>query len=224
MITKGFMKVFPVIGFGFVVAVIDLIISLIISPGRPSIFMATIDFSVLVLLGLISLKLIKHAKTPFLLNDSNTNGQSRKSRLLIILMSIMIILINTVVWYFSYEQYLHIPWINSLTPVNAILISLKAGIQEEILFRLFLFSLLIFLLRKVFRSEKIVLLTSTIISALLFAVLLHSGSLISLIAGMVLAYIYFKEGLLPAMAIHFLGDCIPFLMVSLQNRGMVRHC
>ena len=47
MITKGFMKVFPVIGFGFVVAVIDLIISLIISPGRPSFFMATIDFSVL---------------------------------------------------------------------------------------------------------------------------------------------------------------------------------
>jgi hypothetical protein len=208
--------IFWIILLALSTAGIDLIISPYIYPSRSPWLIAGNDSLIMLLIGFLGVILIRYAKTPFLFYSDDDPKESKKNWLIILGLSVPLITLNTVIWYISKEQNIQsIGWVKSLTPINSILISIRAGITEEVIFRFFLFSLFIFVFTRIFHSKIIIFLICSIISALAFAFLLHSGSIVSLVAGIILSYIYYKKGLLPAMIVHFLGDCIPFLMTSI---------
>ena len=209
-------NIFWIILFAVSTAGIDFIIAPYIYPGRSPWLIAGNDSLIMLLIGFLGVIIIRYAKTPFLFYSDDDPKESKKSWLIILGLSVLLITLNTVIWYISKEQNIQsIGWVKSLTPINSILISIRAGITEEVIFRFFLFSLFILVFTKIFHSKILIFLICSILSALAFAFLLHSGSIVSLVAGVILSYIYYKKGLLPAMIVHFLGDCIPFLMISI---------
>lgn len=205
-----------IILFAVSTAGIDFIIASSLYPDRSSWLIAAIDSLIMLLIGFSGVILIRYAKTPFLFYNDDDPKESKKSWLLTLVLSVLLITLNTVIWHISKEQNIQsIGWVKSLTPINSILISIRAGITEEVIFRFFLFSLFILVFAKIIHSKVLIFLICSIISALAYAFLLHSGSIVSLVAGIILSYIYYKKGLLPAIIVHFLGDCIPFLMMSI---------
>lgn len=115
----------------------------------------------------------------------------------------------------------NVGWFTISKPFEAILLALRAGITEEIIFRLFLFSLLIWLLQKITahfnlenKKEKITIF-SAIIASIIFAAL-HSFNILAFVLGLMLTFIYFKKGLIPVMIVHFFADVIPFLLVVIN--------
>ncbi|MGE5630140.1 MAG: type II CAAX prenyl endopeptidase Rce1 family protein [Caulobacteraceae bacterium] len=210
-------KSFWIFIFALLTAGADLLGATNISPNNEPVYSALFDFFMLILCGLLGICMISQAGTPFLSKYEVENSSKTliKSWLIEVLISCLLIAINTYAWYISYQQAArYLPWVSNLTPLNAVLFSAKAALLEEIIFRLFIFSLLLFVLKNFFNSDKIKVILSLVISALLFSYLLHSGSFVSSIAGVILGYIYYSKGLVPAMAVHFIADCIPFVMVS----------
>ena len=106
--------------------------------------------------------------------------------------------------------------------VFAFYLCLGAGIWEEILFRLFIYSLLYRLLSKTLTNNKTTLFFSLIISSLIFSSFHYIGSnpdifsyytyMIRFIGGFILCYIYILRGLGIASMTHFSYD---FLLVTL---------
>ncbi|MFA5815332.1 MAG: CPBP family glutamic-type intramembrane protease [Bacteroidales bacterium] len=208
-------NIFWIILFAVSTAGIDFIVAPSLYPGRLPWLIAGFDSLIMLLIGFSGVILIRYTKTPFLFYNDDDPKESKKSWLLLLLLSMLLIALNAVIWYNSKEQIQSIGWVKSLTPINSILISIRAGITEEVIFRFFLFSLLLLVFAKIIHSKILIFLICSIISALAFAFLLHSGSIVSLVAGIILSYIYYKKGLLPAIIVHFLGDFIPFLMISI---------
>ena len=129
---------------------------------------------------------------------------------------------------------------SALIPVwKRLLVCLYGGLTEEILMRLFLFSLLAWLLSKVWRSEtgapsRKVFWAANIILAVLFG-LGHLGSVIPLmpvtfnivvgalllngIASFAFTLIYWRRGLEAAMLAHFIAD----VMIYVIGPSFIRH-
>lgn len=98
-----------------------------------------------------------------------------------------------------------ISWISSVSNIKEVLlISLKAGIQEEILFRLFIFSLVTFLASKKIHSQKYAIIIGAIISSFLFGLIHLPYIVYPTLAGLVLSFVYYKNGLVPVIIIHSL--------------------
>ncbi len=106
--------------------------------------------------------------------------------------------------------------------VFAFYLCLGAGIWEEILFRLCIYSILYRFISKVSYNDKITLFVSLIISSLIFSLFHYIGSnpdifsyytfIIRFIGGFILCYIYIFRGLGIACMTHFSYD---FLLVIL---------
>ncbi len=103
-------------------------------------------------------------------------------------------------------------WAASLTPERAILLALRAALGEEVLFRFFLFGLVVWMGRKIRAERGVSLIVAAVLSALAFT-LIHSGFYIPFLEGLLLAVIYFESGLTPAMVVHFCADAIAFLIL-----------
>lgn len=117
-------------------------------------------------------------------------------------------------------------------PLAGLAVSLYGGIAEEIMLRLFLVNLLLFLLVRIFRkeasSQAVVL--AIIISAFFFG-LLHVLSSIAVVemdtlftirtislnmsAGIIFGLVYWKWGLLPAMICHGSADIVLHVIAAL---------
>lgn len=137
----------------------------------------------------------------------------RNQRLSILfILGLAIILPNTLVYYYNENATAIAPWLNFSNFKEPILISLRAGLQEEVIYRLFIFSLIVSGVNKVVNSKRISLIIGIIVSAFIFGIL-HSGFYWAFISGLILAYICYSYGLFFAILIHFLADAVPFTLL-----------
>ena len=100
--------------------------------------------------------------------------------------------------------------------------SLGASIWEEILFRLFCFSSILFFLKKIHISNYTSIISAAIISSLLFSMFHYIGSLadvftlysflIRFVGGLYLSALYYYRGLGIAMMCHFTYDFILLML------------
>lgn len=207
-------KALWIVGFAVLTVLVDIPPAKTIYPNQNLIEKVFSDFIFVMFFGLPGIYLTEQAGTPFL-SRGKTDKSSLDSWVFIALLSFAIIILNTFAWYVSYRQAAgYLPWVRFLTPLNAVLLSAKAALSEEVIFRLFLFPLLIFVLKNFTNSIRIQVISSLIISAFIFSYSLHSGSPVSFVAGIIIGHIYYKKGLGAAMVVHFIADCIPFVMLS----------
>ena len=148
----------------------------------------------------------------------NSSISLRQQLTTISLLGLAIIVSNSLIYYFHRNNLASFTWLTFSNTNNLILLALRAALQEEVLFRLFAFPVTAFFISKINPSKKIYICSGIIISSLLFS-LMHGGFNITIIIfGSILAYAYYKNGLIPAMLIHFLGDAVPWLIILLMNQ------
>lgn len=149
-----------------------------------------------------------------------TGKASKRGKFILVGVGFVIIALNT---YVNLDMMIHhegqglemAPWMGKLTPWTAFLLSLRAALTEEILFRFFTISVIAWCLKVLSASLKISLVMASLASAVLFA-WIHPAFLIPFIFGVMLAYVYVGFGLIPVFAIHFLANFIPFTLYALR--------
>ncbi|WP_330623498.1 CPBP family intramembrane glutamic endopeptidase [Acetoanaerobium pronyense] len=105
-----------------------------------------------------------------------------------------------------------VSWLNFSSFNEIFLLSLRAGLHEEIIFRLFVFSMFTYLISKNINSKEKAIFGGIVLSSLLFS-LMHGGlNIVAFVFGAVLAYIFYNNGLIPAIIIHFLANLIPWTL------------
>ena len=102
-------------------------------------------------------------------------------------------------------------------PYNIFILSLRAGLVEETVFRLFLFPVSVWgcaLIRKRAESiSKIEIMIGAVISSALFGIIHNSGCILAMIMGLLLTAVYYKAGWESCVIAHFITDFIPFMIV-----------
>lgn len=108
---------------------------------------------------------------------------------------------------------------------DTFLLSLRAGVTEELVFRFLLFTAFFYILKRMFHplieqgfgmTRWIPFLFSLLLSSLLFGVAHGTyGFMIAFLAGIGLGIVYFKAGLESAILAHFLADFFFFNMTYL---------
>lgn len=194
-----------------IISVIIAIINLVIIPSLFQRNGIVITIIIELLIVIIAYVVGYHYKGSFL--EVKEIGIPQRS---VVYIAISFILLNTFIFTNMYQGSLQTEWISRLTPITALLVSIKAALTEEIIFRYCLFTIIITRLNKRFSKNKSFVISSTI-SSILFSVILHGGSLVSFIGGMVLSFAYYKENIAVAMMIHFVADILPFMYFATIN-------
>lgn len=139
-----------------------------------------------------------------------------KRLVILFILGMVVIVSNSLTYYHNDNIIMVIPWLNFSSLKEPIYISLRAGLQEEVIYRLFIFTLSAFILKKFVSSERVPIIVGIIVSAVLFGVF-HTGFYFAFIIGLILGYIYYSFGLIPVILIHFLADAIPFTLLFFRQ-------
>jgi membrane protease YdiL (CAAX protease family) len=96
------------------------------------------------------------------------------------------------------------------TPLHGAMLSVRAAITEEILFRLLLGGVIAYLVSRLIpkASPRVSSMIIILATGVLFG-LVHPNWA-GVLVGIALAFVYFKTGLIPAMVVHFVADVIVF--------------
>lgn len=175
------------------------------------------DFSIVFLTGLAGVLLAPRVNCPVWLRKSNASSNPSREISVPILLGLSLVAGNTLIQLISINQAVELaPWLTLLTPQTAIAISLRAALNEETIFRLFLFPLVAWIVARFKQSPRASLIVGALASTVAFG-LIHppSGFLLSFIAGIIFIYIYHQRGVAPAMAAHFFTDAIPLVLTSI---------
>lgn len=105
------------------------------------------------------------------------------------------------------------------TPLSAFLMCVRAGTNEETIYRLFIASASLRLLQSLGLGQRAALISAAVVSSVLFVWGVHPGNLVAFIISAVMAAIFLNEGLLPAALVHFLADAIPFTLIAASHLG-----
>lgn len=178
------------------------------------------DFSVTLMAGWAGVFLARRVGSPLWLRSRNNSSVLRHKIYSIMLLGLLVIVCNTilnVVYYVSYhDQAMQAaPWLASLTPEIAIALSLRAALNEQVVFRLFFFPVILLIIRYLVHSQKASLVIAGLTSAFLVG-LIHPGFVQAFLIGLALVYIYYQRGLLPAIVVHFFADAAPLVLISLM--------
>ncbi len=138
---------------------------------------------------------------------------SFKMVFLILFLGLLLIATNEISWILYNKSGVLPAWAEKLDFNTAILISTRAAIYEEILFRLFLITALIYFLKNIISYRKSVFM-SVFVSAFIFSVSFHSGSTISFASGLLLGFVYLNTGIIPAILLHFMADAVSFITLA----------
>jgi len=144
----------------------------------------------------------------------------RQKTYIVALLGLLVVICNAVlnlVFYVAYrDQASQVsPWLILLTPETALALSFRAALNEQVVFRLFLFPLILLIIRYFTHSQKASLVIAGLASAGLVG-FIHPGFVQAFLIGLALIYIYYERGLLPAMITHFFADTIPLVLISLM--------
>ena len=166
------------------------------------------EYAIFAFLGLV---LVERTKLP----GWWAKERSKKTNLVVALLGATLVAANMALHYYSRSEALRLaPWVGTLDLTQAFFLSLRAAITEEIIFRLFLISLSAWVILRIFHNRRGAIGVGVLVSSLLFG-LIHPTFPLPFLMGLAMAYIYLRVGLLPAMAVHFLGDFVPFSLWAL---------
>lgn len=102
-------------------------------------------------------------------------------------------------------------------PYNIFILSLRAGLVEETVFRLFLFPVSVWgcaLIRKRAESiSKVDIIIGAVISSALFGIIHNSGFILAVFTGFLLSFIYYKAGWESCVIAHFITDFMTFMII-----------
>jgi len=178
------------------------------------------DFSVTLIAGWVGVFLARRVGSPSWMRSSNDSPVMRRKAHSVVLFGLLVVVCNTVLnvfYYLAYhDQALRVsPWLAYLTPEMALALSLRAALNEQVVFRLFFFPLILLMIRYFINSQKASLVVAGTASAILVG-LIHPGFVQAFLIGLALVYIYYQRGLLPAIVVHFLADAAPLVLISLM--------
>lgn len=196
-----------------IIPILNFLLKDAIDFGNTVIGQTSFDILLLLFCGLFGIKLANKLNLSIYYPDKEKIN-SRKLIYIIIYLSVLVVIVNEFSWLIYSKSNILPYWVTKLNFVTAISISLRAAIYEEIIFRLFVITFLIYYFRKIMSEFKSVL-TSILISSIIFSFLFHSGSIISLANGLLLGMIYYNIGLMPAIVVHFFADVIPFITLTI---------
>jgi|Deesub1362A_J573_1020465.scaffolds.fasta_scaffold11512_1 membrane protease YdiL (CAAX protease family) len=175
----------------------------------------------------IGLKLADKVQLIGLLTNAKIKLNDKMKKFIIygILIGILLGALNTFI-YFQVKNSPNLPeWLKTFHGVyDTFILSARASLMEETIFRLFLFSLLVWGGMKVREKWKIfekglnyktVVIIAIIVSSGLFGVMHGSGFIIASIAGVILAIVYWKAGWESCVIAHFIGNFMAFSIVFL---------
>jgi len=217
----GEIRLFPsILVAATLVAAMDLVLTPILGDlyhfGSITIVLVY-DFSVVLITGLAGLLLAPRTGCPVWWRRDNRSSVSHQATYVTALLGLSVVILNTLNNVINIGQAEQLaPWMALLTPVTALAISLRAALNEEIIFRLFLFSLVAWIVWRFGNSQKASLVIGALVSALAFGLIHGLGFVPAFLVGLALIYIYHQRGLLSVMAVHFLADAIPFLLISVM--------
>lgn len=143
-----------------------------------------------------------------------------KHYIVLIVLALGIIVPNTINGY----RYSNLPvdahWFYFSNFSEPLFLSLRAAIQEELVFRLLLIPLIVSYSSRIVKTKTNAALLGVILSSIAFGII-HPGFYFAFYCGLLLGYTYYKYGIVPAFIIHFLADVIPFTMLYVvQHRGL----
>ncbi|MGE5654299.1 MAG: type II CAAX prenyl endopeptidase Rce1 family protein [Bacillota bacterium] len=152
--------------------------------------------------------------------SESTSG--RKMLLLYILLATTLLLtvINTVnnVGYFRNNSPSSQPLQMMLsTPWKGFLLAMRAGITEEIPFRLFAGPVARWLLQRSIKTKGHALWLAPLLTAFPFALVVHPASPLAYLSSLLLSFLYFEYGAMPAIAAHFFMDVVWTVLVPLMG-------
>ena len=183
-------------------------------PSESSIYFIANDLSVTLFTGLAGLFVAPRVCCPIWW-QSKRNSEPWRGTALLTAVGVSIVIVNTLNNLISVEQSMrYSPWLSLLTPPTALAVSFRAALNEEVIFRLFLFPLAAWVFKRLKQTE-ISLIIGALTSSILFGLIHGAGFLWASLTGLALVYIYYQRGLLPAMSIHFFADAIPFVLISM---------
>jgi hypothetical protein len=176
------------------------------------------DFAVVLLAGLAGILIASHVGSPLWWRHSINSSKLGRATHITAVLGFSIVIINTVVniVYFSGNRNNALqvsPWLALLTPETALAVSFRGALNEEVLFRLFLFPLIARVLRRFVHSQQLSLVTGAFASSIVVG-FIHPGFVMTFLVGLALVYVYYRSGLLSAMTVHFFADAIPFVAIS----------
>jgi len=173
------------------------------------------DFSIMLVAGLAGLLLARRIDCPVWWRQGRGPSPSHRADYVIVLLGLCIVILNALNNIVNIEQARQIaPWMALLTPETAIALSFRAALNEETIFRLFLFSLVAWIAMRLVGSRRVSLVLGALVSALVFGLIHGVGFVLAFSFGLAFAYMYFRRGLLAVMTVHFLANAIPFVVVS----------
>ncbi len=176
------------------------------------------DFLIVSFLGYIGLAFAYKENLNTFLPKHNYSDLPKRIFIIYSLLVFFLIILNTVTWIIYSGGNIPLPsWINITSPGLAVIIAIRAAFMEEIVFRLFLISFILYALKQLNVIIEFNQKLSIILSSIIFSFTFHSGSIISIISGMILGAVFLNFGLLYAIIIHFLADVIPFIILSVQK-------
>ena len=184
----------------------------------PTVAVLVWDFGTVLVAGLAGLFLAPRVGSPIWWRQGDSSRTSRRATLFPVVLGLAVVAYNSlsVVGYtLSHPDQMAAlaPWTIALTPGEAIALALRAALNEEIIFRLFLFPLVAWIAGHLVRSKRIALLIGALASGFAFG-LIHPGFWSAFMIGLALVSIYHQRGLLPAMIVHLFTDAIPYTLVS----------
>lgn len=178
------------------------------------------DFVVILLAGLAGIFFAPRVGCPLWRRHSINSSTLGRAAYFTAVLGFSVVVINTVVnlvYFMGYRSHtLQVsPWLALLTPEIALALSFRAALTEEVLFRLFLFTLVAWIVGRLVHSQELSLVTGALASSIVFG-LIHPGFLMAFLVGLALVYVYYRSGLLSAMTVHFFADAIPFVAISMM--------
>lgn len=181
------------------------------------VIIAVFDFCVVFIAGVLGLFFAARIGAAFWWHPSTKSSTSRQVSVNALLLGIAMVAFNTFSIVYNRDQLAQADfWITCLVPRTAVVLSFRAGLNEEVIFRLFLFPVIAWAVARVSRSRDASLITGALVSSFFFG-LIHPGFgfITAFLTGLALVYIYYHRGLLPAMIAHFFTDAIPFTLFTL---------
>ena len=199
--------------FVLIIPILNYLLKDIIDFSYPISKQSLFDIAVLLVSGFFGLVLANKLNLFIYYPSKEFIKNSLKTIFFILFLGLLLIAANEISWILYSKNGVSPAWIEKLNFNTAILISIRAAIYEEILFRLFLITVIIYYLKNIISYRKSAFI-SVLISAFIFSVSFHSGSIISFASGLLLGFVYLSTGIIPSILLHFMADAVPFITLS----------
>lgn len=138
------------------------------------------------------------------------DNENRRGLIVSVILGSFIVIINTLA--LTRSDAGNTTWLNFTDCYQPFLLSHRAALTEEILYRFCIFTVVTGFVHNEIRSRNISIAAGIITSSFFFG-LQHQGFYFSFAIGAALCYIYKNNGLIFTMAVHFLADFIPFMII-----------